>query len=238
MKRKPPGAFDIRVSALPPVADKVLLPLLSVQLPQKGEDDAANLARIREAVAKAPDDAWGKRALAIAEAAAGDSATAAARLDTLLLETPSDPVLLRWRARLYEPWSRTASAADVSAARKLLVRANRVAPNDWLVLSDYVQTFESRGETLSDPTLDVLAKAYSLAPQQGVLAYRTAMAMAQAGRYDIAEVAMGPLVNNPHSGRAMVLERTLLDALRERDKGAVEAALSGIQMARGAQAAD
>jgi hypothetical protein len=238
MKRKPPGAFDIRISTLPPVANGVLLPLVAVQLPQTREHDAANMARIREAVAKAPGDPWAMRALAIAEAAAGDSRVAADRLDALLQTTPDDAELLRWRARLHRPWDRSTSAADLSAARKLLVRAHKAAPTDWLVLSDYVATFESREGRLPDAVLDVLAKAYSLAPQEQRLAYRTAVAMARAGQYDIAAAAMGPLVNDPHGGRAMVFERTLLDALRAREKKAVDAALSGILLAQGRQEAD
>jgi hypothetical protein len=238
MTRTPPGAFDIRVSAMPSYANSALLPFVAVQLPQTKEHDAANMARIREALAKVPDEPWAKRTLAIAEAAAGDEAAAAARLDLLLLTAPADPELLRWRARLYKAWRPAASAADVSAARRLLVRANRAAPNDWLVLSDYAQTFEARGEKLPESVLNVLAKAHSLAPQEENLAYRTAMAMARAGRYDIAEAAIAPLVNDPHGGRAMVLERSLLAALRTKDTEAVDAALAGIAMARGQASAD
>ncbi len=233
MKRTPPEAVDIRVSKLPPVADDALLPLVAVQLPQKAEHDAANMARIHKAVAKAPDDPWTVRALAIAEAAAGDSPVAAARLDALLQQAPADPELLRWRARLYRADRATASAADVSAARRLLVRANRAAPNDWQVMSDYVGTFEARGQPLPESVLEVLLKAYLLAPQEANLAYRTAIALARAGDYTAAEAAMSPLVNNPHGGRAMVLERALLEALRKSDKVAVEAAPAGLSMGNG-----
>jgi hypothetical protein len=185
-----------------------------------------------------PEEPWAKRALAIAEAAAGEEAAAAARLDALLLTVPSDPELLRWRARLYKPWSPSAPEADVSAARRLLVRANRAAPNDWLVLSDYAQTFEAREEKLPESVLNVLAKAHSLSPQEKNLAYRTAIAMARAGDYEIAAGAIGPLVNDPHGARSMVLERNLLKALRSRDKEEVEAALSGLKVAVTASISD
>jgi tetratricopeptide (TPR) repeat protein len=230
MKRKPPEQADVRITRLSDAADAALLPLVAVQLPQKAEHDAANLARVRQAAARTPDDPWAQRALAIAEAAVGDKAAAAARLDALLAQAPADPELLRWRARLHGADSPSASAADVSAARRLLVRAFKAAPNDWLVLSDYVETFEARGQPLPDGVLEVLAKAFALAPQESSLAYRTAMAMAKSGDYAIARAAMAPLVNDPHGGRAMVLERTLLDALRSGDKAAVEAALAGLAL--------
>ena len=238
MKRKPPGGFDIRVTALPPVANAALLPLVAVQLPQSAEHDAANMARIRDAVARAAEDPWARRAMAIAEAAVGDDKLAADRLDALLVAAPDDAELLRWRARLYRAWDPAISTADLSAARKLLVRAFRAAPNDWLVLSDYVGTFERRTERLPDPVLDVLARAHALAPQERNLAYRTAIHMARAGRYDSARAALGPLVHDPHGGRAMVLERGLLDALRAQDAKAVEAALSGLALAQVSPAAD
>jgi hypothetical protein len=232
MKRQPPDAVQIQVSALPDLADAVLLPLVAVQLPQKRETDDANLARIRKAVAKSPDDPWGKRALAIAEAAAGDAAVAAGLLDAMLQRTPDDPVLLRWRARLHGADRSGASAADVSAARKLLVRAHKAAPNDWLTLSDYAQTFEARGKPLPESVVEVLAKAYQLAPQVSSLAYRTALAFATSGDYSAAEAVMAPLVNDPHGTDDMVLERTLLEALRTKDKAKVEAALEGLAIGR------
>ena len=238
MKREPPEKAEIRISALPPVANAALLPLVAVQLPQKANDDAANLARIRQATAKAPEDPWSRRALAIAEAAVGDPAVAAGLLDALLQQAPADAALLRWRASLHGADKPSATAGDVIAARKLLVRANRAAPNDWLVLSDYVETFEARRQPLPETVLEVLLKAYSLAPQVANLAYRTAVAEARAGDYRIAEWALAPLVNNPHSQRAMLLERNLLDALRRQDKPAVEAALAGLSVGQGQAGSD
>lgn len=238
LKRKAPQEVDIKVSQLSPVANSALLPLVAVQLPRSPADRAENLARIREAVAKAPDDPWGKRALAIAEAAAGDPEAAAQRLDALLLETPADPQLLRWRARLYRADSRSATPADVAAARRLLVRANRAAPDDWLVLADYAATFEARGEALPPSVVAVLGRANALAPQEPSLARRTAIALARTGDHAAAEAVLAPLVNNPHARRPMVSERSLLAALRARDDQAVDTALVGMRMVDGGAQAD
>jgi Flp pilus assembly protein TadD len=233
LKRKAPQEIEVQVMQLSPVADKALLPLVAVQLPRPPAERAEHLARIRAEVAKAPDDAWGARALAIADVAAGLETVGPDRLDALLLTAPTDPALLRWRARIYRADRPTAAPTDVTEARKLLVRANRASPDDWQVLSDYAATFEARGAPLSESVLAVLAKANALAPQEPTLAWRTAIAQARAGNYSEAEAVLAPLVNNPHARRAMTLERTLLEALRGRQKGEVEAALAGLRVARG-----
>ncbi|TPE61099.1 hypothetical protein FJQ54_09390 [Sandaracinobacter neustonicus] len=232
-KRTPPEPASVRVTALPKAADGALLPLLSMQMPQKAEDDAQSLARVREATARTPDDPWAKRAAAIAEAIAGDGAVAARTLDALLMESPDDADLLRWRASLYKADRPGASQADITAARKLLVRAWKAAPNDWQVLWAYGNSFPSRGKPLSESVLDVLWKAADLAPQVQALTMKTGVEMARAGHYEHAESLIAPNVNNPHSGGPMMLERNLLTALRSRDKEAVDAALLGLSMGQG-----
>lgn len=228
LKRAPPAPASVTITALPKSADAALLPLVAIQLPQKAEDDARSLARIREAAARAPaDDGWAKRALAIGEAVSGDRAVAAQMLDALIMENGQDADLLRWRASLYRADRPGASAADVDAARKLLVRAWKAAPNDWQVLWAYANTFRS-GNKLNDSVLDVLWKASELAPQVDALAMKTGVEMARAGHYDHAEALIAPVVNDPHGGGALMLERNLLAALRTRDKSSVDAALMGM----------
>ncbi|MGL6043969.1 MAG: hypothetical protein ACRC1J_08600, partial [Sandaracinobacteroides sp.] len=228
MNRKPPAAADVTVTALPPAADMALLALVAVQLPQTPENDAAQLAKIRAAAARYPQDPWAKRALAIGEAAAGDRKVAAGLLDAQLALAPTDPGMLRWRARLYRPDKADAPAADVVAARGLLGRAFKASPNDWLVLRDYVDTFLARDAQLTQSVLDVMVKAQQLAPQERSLAMRTGVEMARAGDYALAARMIGPVVNNPHSSDPMLLEQGLLLALRKGEKASVDAALDGL----------
>jgi hypothetical protein len=138
-------------------------------------------------------------------------------------------VLLRWRASLYKAHMPDATPADVSAARRLLVRAFKAAPNDWQVLSDYARTFEARPEPMPATALDVLGKAHELAPQEKTLAWRTAIAMARAGHFDVARMALGPLVNDPHAGEGTAPGRELLAALRLKDRAAVDTALAALR---------
>ena len=238
MTRQPPEAVRMEVIELPSVANSALLPFVGLQLDPSRAEAEAQLARIRSAVTRLPDDPWDKRVLAIAEAAAGDATAAAARLDALLAEMPDDPVLLRWRARLYRADRRDAGPSDIRAARNLLVRAYGLAPEDWQLLSDYVATYEARAQPLPASVLDVLARAHAIAPQVDDIARRTAIALARAGEHAAAEAALAPLVNNPHVQTAMVLERTLLESLRKKDTEAIEAALLGISFAQGQSLAD
>lgn len=238
MTRQPPEAVDMQIIVLPDAAKSALLPFVGIQLDLPRAEAEARLARIRSTVLRAPSDPWGQRVLAIAEAAAGDSTAAAARLDALLAEMPDDATLLRWRARLYRADRKEAAPADIAAARRLLVRAFGVAPDDWQVLSDYVATYEARTQPLSPSALDVLARAHALAPQVGDIARRTAIALAKAGEHEAAEAALAPVVNNPHMQATTMLERTLLEGLRKKDSQAIEAALLGIAVAQGKSLVD
>jgi hypothetical protein len=216
-----------------PAADIALLPLVSLQLPQKKETDARNLEKVRTAAARYPDDPWAKRARAIAEAISGDRQAAASLLDAELVGSPEDPVLLRWRAAIYKPDRPNASAADITGARRLLVRAHKADPSDWLVLSDYIDTFLARREPIPEHALDTLILAHELAPQVSELAMKAGIQLAVAGYYPLAIAAISPVVNNPHYGSDMLLERGLLDALQTGKKADVEAALQGLSLGRG-----
>ena len=228
MTRTASQSSPVKVRALPAAADAMLLPFLAVQLPQEAEDDAANMQRLRTEAARHPDDPWVKRTMAIAEAAAGDPKLAAALLDAQLAARPDDAELLRWRADVYQADRAGASAEDISAARKLLVRAFKAEPNNWLVLRDYVETFTSRGVAPPPAVLEVMATAHNLAPQERSLAYLTGTRLAEAGHYPAAALAIAPIVNNPHNSSDMTRQRALLTALQEGDKAKVDLALKAL----------
>ena len=198
IRRAPPEALPMQVTLLPESADEMLLPLVSMQFPQAPETDARSLKTIRAEAAKYPGDAWAERALAIAEAIAGDPQRAASLLDAALAKSPADPVLLRWRASLYKPFDPATPKQDVDAARRLFVRAFKADPQDWLTLRDYVRAIQARDPNLQKDQLDVLLTAYKLAPQVSDLAMQTGDALARAGRYREAWIAMAPIVYDPH----------------------------------------
>lgn len=231
MKRRPPEAARVTVSALPPAADDMLLPLASLQLPQQAAIDAVSLALMKKAAAGAESDPWVGRALAIGEAIAGDRKAAAAGLDAHLARQPDDPIALRWRASLYRASDPDTPRADVLAARRLLARAFKAAPNDWQVLYAYARTYLSQPGKLSANVVDVLAQANRLAPQVSGLGMMAGMALAQDGFYSAAYAAMAPFVFNPHGRAAPPVLRDFLASLRGGDKARVDAALVALKAA-------
>ncbi|WP_199553505.1 hypothetical protein [Sandaracinobacteroides hominis] len=226
LKREPPGKEEIRINYLPSSAEKILLPLASMQLPQKKETDERNLKRIRDAAARNPGDPYAEKALAIAEAIGGDGKLAAAKLDTLLAQLPNDVDLLRWRASLYLDNDKLADE-DRLKARRLLVRAFKQVPNDWQVLLAYVDSFDS-GEKLPPNVLDVLLKATMLAPQVSELGVRAGFELARAGNYSLAYEILAPAVLNPHGKQESSIEK-LLQALKTGEKGQVDAAFEAFE---------
>lgn len=237
MQRTPPPLLEIRVEQLPPSADAMLLPVLALQMGQPKKHEDALMARLRKDAARYPDDPWAKRAIAIAEAVSGDDKVAARLLDAQLQTMPNDPELLRWRASLYHADRSDASAQDIAAARKLLVRAFRQAPNDWRVLRDYADTHRPMQQAVDVGTLEVLIKARQLAPQEPNLAMTLGITLARSGRYDLAAAAIAPVLNNPHSDGGLALERGLFDALKSGEADGVEAALLGLKLGRSTAAA-
>jgi tetratricopeptide (TPR) repeat protein len=226
VKRTPPAPADVRLTVLPPGADAALIPLLSLTLPQKEETDQANLARVRAAAAAAPADPFAARALAIAESIAGDREKAAARLDALLAASPDDAELLLWRANLHDPVGRDATPENRSAARRLLVRAFKAAPSDWRVLYRYASSFPADRTPAS--VVEVWALAAALAPQVRELGMSAGLALARAGRFTQAYIALAPTVFDPHAAKVPPGLLALAAALRAEDKARVEAALAAL----------
>ena len=226
MKREPPGSAAVEMRVLPESADDMLLPLVSMQYPQKGETDARNLKTIRAEAAKYKGDPWAERALAIAEAIGGDATTAAPLLDAALAKTPADPMLLRWRARLYKPFDPDTPEEDVKSARRLLTRAYKADPNDWLTLRDYVRTYQARNPVLEKNQMNALLAAYQLAPQVSELAIETGDALARAGRYREAWSVMSPTVFNPHRRNLSDEVQAYMAALKAEDGEKVKAFLA------------
>jgi hypothetical protein len=225
VKREPLTPAEVTVTSLPPSADRLLMPMVAIEHGVGRERGAALLALVRTEAAKAaPDDWLAKRALAVAELNHGDAATAARLIDDLLAAAPDDPTLLRWRG---QAWLR--APADVSAARRSFVRAFKVDPDDWRTLMAWVRTFDPT--RLSDAQLEVLRRAWTLAPQvsQNVLA----MAVALGHRGELAEAArvLKPLAYSPHGGRLGELAETLMTHAEAGNREAFLAAVPGSRAA-------
>jgi hypothetical protein len=214
---------SVRLSRLSPSATRLLIPLTLLELGLDDDEKAKALADVRGKVADLGDDPLAQRTLALAELEHGDRATGRATIDRLLVAAPDDPVLLRWRAAAV-----AASAAPGSrdAARRLLARSFKRDPSDWRTLRAYVGLFDPMSTRLDKPTLDVLLRAYELAPQVPEIALETAVALTRNDQLADDAKVLAPLAYAPHGGTLATRAAAMLVAARADDQAAVLAALT------------
>ncbi|WP_426165476.1 hypothetical protein [Sandarakinorhabdus sp. DWP1-3-1] len=204
------AAADVRVTALPPSADALLLRLTALEL-TRPRDNRRALAEITKATARYPGDAFARRVLAFATLRLGDRGAAAPLIDALLAEAPDDAKLLRWRAL-------ASDGADRAAMRRLLVRSYRADPSDWRTMLAYVRLADPRIGRLDDNDLAVALRAHELAPQVGEVVLVTATALAQADRLAEASRILAPLAYSSHNVAMTAIAGALLQRAQAGDK--------------------
>jgi hypothetical protein len=224
VKRTAAEPASVAQSVLPAAADDLLLRMVAIQMPQKARDDARNIAAIRRIAAGLPGDRYAARALAIAEAAGGNPQIAAPLLDTLLAAMPDDAELLRWRADALLATARTPDT--LAQARRLLARGFKAAPDDWRLLYAYANTFPLLDGPLPPALLDVLLRAWTLAPQVSGIALHASIALVRAGRRDEAIAALSSVAYAPHGDDDRDDAVALIDALRAKDTVAFDRAVA------------
>jgi hypothetical protein len=215
---------SVTVTTLPPSADAVLLKLTSLEL-SVPRDPARALADTRAAAARFPGDPLADRAVALAELRLGDRQQAATMIDALLVKSPEDATLLRWRALANTPFARDTTPAARTEARRLLVRSFRADPSDWRTMLLYVQLANPRAGPLIANDLTVALRTHELAPQVGEVVITTAIALAQADRLREAANVLEPLAYSPHASGASTFAGVLLERARAGDKPGFIAAL-------------
>ena len=206
---------DVKIVALPPAADPMLLQLAAVESGVNAATEQKALAAVRSSAARFPGEPLAERTLAFTELRYGDRATAIALLDKLLAAAPNDATLLRWRAIAVLPPANENARRE---ARRLLAKAFKADQNDWRTMYQYVLLSDPYGKPLTNDTMNVLLRARELAPQVTEIALTTAMAMAIADRLPEAAAALAPIAHAPHGGGASQFAATLLDKAEAGDK--------------------
>lgn len=224
MPRSGEAPAAIKVVPLSPASDALLMRLVTLEHGASESRTEAAMADLKARAAATPDDPLALRSLALAELQGGNRAEARAMLDKLLLTSPDDPDLLRWRAQ-----ASSAGAEGFSEARRYLTRAFAAAPNDWRTLHAYARLFQPARRPLPTHALDVLLRAHELAPQVTEVVLDTAVALAQAGRLPEAATVLEPLAWSPHGGQAAELAEKLLVKARAGDRAGLLAAAAAQQ---------
>ncbi|MET0310113.1 MAG: hypothetical protein ABW023_15515 [Sphingomonas sp.] len=169
------------------------------KLAQKVYDDA------RKAAKDYPGDPGAQLVLAEAAFDARDLPEAEAAADRALAADPKavDGYVYKALARILAAnQARDRSKATWDGIRKIVATGNRLDPEDPEPLLIYYRTFAQNGIPPSASAKLGLAKAFSLAPQDRNLRFRTAVMYLEDGKKAEARALLAPLAYRPH-GQAL-----------------------------------
>lgn len=218
MTREGPPTPPITVAAMPAGADDLLLDVLLLKR-QLINDKEKQLARVRTYAAKRPSERFSQLALARAETQLGDRVAGEALLDRLLAEKPDDLEALQLAAfsRINSADRKPANARALMAeAAGYLGRANKLDANNYLTLYGYARSQRGAGKP-TENTLNVLARAVELAPQQPVIRLMAGNTFMEAGNLDEARFFLEPAANNPHGGGYATAAQKILDQISAKE---------------------
>jgi tetratricopeptide (TPR) repeat protein len=209
-------------------AEDAMMPL-SIELSQgilkrEAEEFAG---KVRGAAGRFPNDPFALALLSEAERLAGRHDAAVAAADRLLAVAPDDPRGLLQKAlaemeRLKASASRDAGAW--TAARRLLSRAARIAPNDPLILEAYYDSYADQGMPVPpEEAQGALYKAMELAPSDHDLRYKVAADFERRDMIEEAIAIIRPVAYVlPHRKGESAKEKKRREEREEKDRGAGE----------------
>jgi hypothetical protein len=205
-------------------ADAAAMPLLMqfVQGSDSKKEVDAFVWDARANAARYPDQPTALEMLAEGELDAENFEAATKANDLLLGKKPSDARALLRRARIAAAqMNKSGYPEGWPAVRKLIVKANRAAPNDPFPLSEYYSSFSAEGIAVPTIAVDGLQRALQLAPQVSALRMTLAEQLVKDAKRDEARIVLGPILNSPHGAELRAAARALLDAPSTPDKDAV-----------------
>lgn len=197
---------QVRIEALPPSADRMLLYSLRSRYPQSASDAAALLQRTRADAARYPQDRLALVTLGRAELQWGDAAAGEAVLARALAVAPEDTEALRLLAdgRL-KAAARQEDSAERSRltreARGYLARALNADPTDYRIYAALARTRRDAADYPNANDLETWRLAVAFAPQVMRLRVEAAEALARGGETAQAAELLAVIANAPHSGR-------------------------------------
>lgn len=167
------------------------------------EEVATVVTSLERAAAKDPKSAVALAMIAEIRYYAEQDKEALIAADAALAINPAEP-----RAMLYKGAAqiREMIRSDVSdtgrwkAARGLIVKANRIQPDNPYPLYFYYKSFADQGIAVPELALTGLARAQQLVPQDGNFRFTYANVLIREKRYKDALILIKPLAFDPHGG--------------------------------------
>jgi thioredoxin-like negative regulator of GroEL len=117
-------------------------------------------------------------------------------------------------------------AAQFKTARAEYVAANHIDPNQPQALAGYYATYELAGETPPEDALIALDRSYDLASFDSGIRMTLAHQLLLEKRDREALILLGPITNDPHSGKQAEKFRALVDKLKAGDRDPLIAKLA------------
>ncbi len=174
--------------------------------PEQRAKRLAYVGQVAAAAARYPGDLGLARLLARVNLEAGRVSEAGAAADAALAIAPDDARSLVIKALAM---AAQAAATDGSvnahvfaAARALIVRANRLAPDDQMPLIANYLLRKQAGQPINDAAINGLIAAVTIVPNQPDLRMNLALELLRLHRTAEARVALAPVAYAPHASGA------------------------------------
>lgn len=216
-------AGSVAVRTLGPDEAAMLPLVMEFTKPTEGDETKAFLARAEMAADVYPDSAFAQQFKAEVEVDAEAYDAAITTTDHLLKIAPQSARAHYWRgaAMLAKAGKidgdRDAAVAAVAAARREIVAANRLDPDDPLPLIAYYHSYGVAGQRAPGIAFDGLVKAFAIVPQAVELRFNYANALVDRGDKAGAVTVLKPLAFDPHGGESAAAAKVLIDKIEERE---------------------
>ena len=174
---KPIEVGKIAIRSLSPAEDALLESEIALGRGILVREAGAFASKVRRIAARFPNDPHALEILAEAERAAGNQQAASATVAAWLSVDPKNGRAKLFQAQLAIESLGTTRSSDANAwnaARALILDANRLAPNDPMILEAYYDSFVAQGQHPPVGAQNALYRAFQLVPQDEDIRHKLA----------------------------------------------------------------
>lgn len=198
---KPIDTGPVTVRALSPAEDALVESDITLGRGVFVSEAKKFAASVERLASRVPRDPYALSILAEAQWRAGNRASASTAVDNWLAVSPDNPRALLMRARLTTDALRTARSTngqDWENARSIILRANKLAPNDPAIHEAYYDSFVAQGLQPPAGAQNALVKAFELVPQDENIRFKLAADFEARGMIEDAIVIIKPIAAEAH----------------------------------------